>query len=142
MTLAYKSLRLPAAAAMRGFDQVNDEHENIAQMIDQLRAKVFARGRMAFADIKPEADDIAETMRLHFLHEEDVMAELRYPALDEHRLHHKACLVRFQELVSGVASEGFATVNTIDDLFSTLLDDVLKADLGLKTYLYEKGLIV
>jgi hemerythrin-like metal-binding protein len=142
MKQSYSSLQLPEVATIDGFDRLNEDHRRIAKMIDDLRVSVIDRPqrRIAFPEFEAAVRPIEEAFRAHFEHEEDVMAALSYPGLAAHAVQHANGLAQLNALIADAKAAGHATVNTVDSVFATLVDDALKADLAFKTFLYEKGL--
>jgi hemerythrin-like metal-binding protein len=136
-------LTVPDAGIIQGFDQINAEHQALAAMTDRLRSAIagLPDRRMPFDEFETAAREIVDAMREHFVHEEQTMQQTGYPSLAQHRAHHAGCLVKLRTLMSTAASQGHATEKTVDTVFATLIDDVLKADLDFKTFLYDKGLI-
>ena len=64
------------------------------------------------------------------------MAQYHYPELANHSLHHAFCMARFDQIGYSLL-DGRAEPDRrfLDDLFDMLLDDVIRADGGFKSYL-------
>ncbi|MFN4276064.1 MAG: hemerythrin domain-containing protein [Ferrovibrio sp.] len=134
---AMSVFKLPAAAEF-GLDAIDTEHREIADSINacvEMAAKVTTRlDLMLFHDLRQKMAD-------HFLHEETIMQQAGFPWLSEHQAHHQKILVRLAALVTQCGDKGGIELVDLAAMFESLIDDVLRADLAFKTFLYEKNLL-
>lgn len=117
------------------------EHEALVGILNQAQ-DILRSGQNQ--DIEPFLS-LLEKLRkatvAHFAHEEEIMARRGYTDLASHSIHHAHCVVRLSQigdaLLAGKIKPGRAL---LDELFDMILDDVIRADSGLKTFLDEANL--
>lgn len=75
----------------------------------------------------------------HFAHEEDEMARFNYPALSEHSARHCAMLAGLNSVEARVCETGTVDREALRRVLAALVDDVLRADIPFKSFLYDSG---
>jgi hemerythrin-like metal-binding protein len=131
---------LPPALSI-AYGDIDKEH---CELIDTLNAarRLFQRAQNAPANrFHPFLRKMQDDMKQHFLHEEAEMAKLDYPLLAEHRLHHARCARRLDDICDAVfAGSRIIDKDLLDDLFDIIMDDVIRADSDLKSFLSAENL--
>ena len=123
---------LPPALSI-SFNRIDEQHQ---ELIDIINLAATAPKRLD-AHLSRLNAALAE----HFAHEEGVMEAEGYPQLAEHKLHHSHILRRVQEITNGLAKNGNSARDGLNNIFTSLIDDILRADLPFKTFLQGKGVI-
>lgn len=117
------------------------EHEVLVGILNKGR-DILQSGQ----DLDVEAflsllEELRKALVAHFAHEEEIMAKQGYADLANHSIHHAHCVVRLSQtsdmLLAGKIKPGRIL---LDELFDMILDDVIRADSGFKTFLDEKML--
>ncbi len=85
-------------------------------------------------------DGMLDLFSTHFRHEEAEMQRHGYPGLSWHSAHHAEIIATLKAARDGSPSGGKMDEDWIGRLFSVLIDDILRADLGFKAFIEEKGL--
>ena|SRR5579871_3593121 len=88
-------------------------------------------------------EDLRGRLSAHFAHEEQVMAQCRFPELAAHSLHHDLCAARLDRLGDLLLS-GRLRPNRflLDELFDMILDDVIRADGAFKSFLEDSDVSI
>lgn len=129
---------LPLAARI-GYNALDEQHEGLLDELNRCRDEIGrGQGRVSVGAC---FDPLSSKMHDHFLHEEKVMAGLHYHGLEWHIDHHRESLDRLQELRGKCNVKGYVEAEDINDCFSHVIDDVLRADLKFKTFLHARGLL-
>ena len=131
---------LPPALSI-AYGDIDKEH---GELIDTLNGalRMFQCAQNPSADnFRPFLQRMRDDLKRHFLHEEAEMAELNYPSLAEHRLHHARCATRLDEICGTVfTGRRIVDKDLLDDLFDIVMDDVIRADSDLKSFLSARNL--
>jgi hemerythrin len=77
----------------------------------------------------------------HFAHEEAEMARFSYPAVSEHAARHCAMLAALNSVEARLCETGTVDREALRDVLGALIDDVLRADVPFKAFLYSSGRI-
>lgn len=121
------------------YDGVDAEHSGLVVLLnDALRAAERMRGNWHAID--EPLDALSRAISAHFAHEEQEMEGLGYGDLAQHRLHHSHCVSRFGAIRESISING-ANREAFDQVFDLLIDDIIRADSGFKSFLYAAGLI-
>jgi hemerythrin-like metal-binding protein len=115
------------------FDDIDAQHQ---ALIDIINLAAHAPPQLAAL-----LAQLNTTLAHHFAHEEDVMRAQGYPQLAEHKLHHAHILGRVTEITDGLSRSGEPLRSSMENVFTNLIDDILRADLPFKTFLQGKGLV-
>jgi len=68
-----------------GFDEIDDDHKKLINLINWLNQAVQSMGH---AEIAPALDELIDYTNWHFRHEERLMQEHQFPELDQHVNEH------------------------------------------------------
>ncbi len=129
---------LPEAARIQ-YNALDEQHESL---LDELNDYLdMLRGNAGRLPADQCFDRLSDKMHSHFLHEEEIMAGLRYHGLDWHIGHHRESMARLQSLRRQCIDKGYIDIDDINDCFSQVIDDVLRADLQFKTFLHARGIL-
>jgi hemerythrin len=80
-------------------------------------------------------------MQAHFSHEEHEMAGLGYGDLPQHKAHHGRCVGRLDAIRRSAADNRIMNKKVLDEVFDMILDDIIRADSGFKSFLYARGIL-
>jgi len=132
---------LPASLSI-AYGNIDAEHQGL---VDTLNAALRMSRSEPNAPVNyflPFLRNLRDGMKHHFLHEEQEMAKLGYPELAQHKLHHANCARRLEEIQAAiVAGEKTADKDLLDELFDMILDDIIRADSGFKSFLHSRNLV-
>lgn len=132
--------KLPESWRLK-FAPIDGEHQS---MIDDLNAGWTVFGPDAsvpFTRFAPAFAALKRDMRHHFAHEEAEMASLSYPGLAEHKAQHRTVMLKLEKIEADAVARGVVNRDVMYALLDALIDDVLRADLPFKTFLFDRGLI-
>lgn len=130
--------RLPASLSIP-YGDIDAEHQTLIDLLNQAFDVLSAAD--APARILSILAALNQSLAAHFRHEEQEMEKLGYPDLLAHSAHHLTCLSRLDDIRDAVAAgERPANRTLLDDLFDLVMDDIIKADSGFKSFLYAQDL--
>jgi hemerythrin-like metal-binding protein len=122
------------------YDDIDTEHERLIDILNEaLRISRSEQGHVAGA-LDKTLVVLMEAMLAHFAHEERGMASLGYSDLHQHEAHHARCIERLRFLCGSVAGT-FTNKSVLDQVFDMIIDDIIRADSGFKSFLYARGLL-
>ncbi|AHB87825.1 hypothetical protein NK55_02325 [Thermosynechococcus sp. NK55a] len=78
------------AAFVSGLAKVDQEHQALLEMLQQLRSAIAAGA--TFSQVKPQLQACARETERHFQHEETLMATANHPLYLSHRAAHQNLL--------------------------------------------------
>ena len=112
-----------------GVPQIDEQHADIFSAIIRMRSGNQSVPAEIFSTW---IRDIKNLLLKHFAYEEAYMAEIGYPALEEHKEHHGELVER----LSGVAKRSNPVAREeLDELLDMLIRDMGVADLGLQEFI-------
>ncbi len=117
--------------------KLDEEHQGIADYINGVSAQIEKGERIAPRQV---LDGMLDLLSMHFRHEEAEMQRLGYPELLRHSAHHAEIIATLKAAWANSPSDGQVDEGWIGRLFSMLIDDILRADLGFKAFIEERGL--
>ena len=79
-----------------GIPEVDADHKRFIKLVNDFNQAVV--DRMDLAEIKKKLKLILEDARQHFIHEETLFREWRYPDLEDHTAKHAQLLRALQEI--------------------------------------------
>ncbi len=120
---------------------IDEEHQSLLDLINEGWRSVDEGGAVCVGGILPILASLRQRFREHFEHEETIMAEMNYPALQEHAARHGIALVQLCSVELRVAEARAVDRGVLHAMLSALIDDVLRADIPFKTFLQESGRI-
>jgi len=115
------------------FDDIDGQHRSLIDIINRAAA--------APTQLLAHLVELDASLASHFAHEEEVMREQGYPHLAEHKTHHAHILQRVQQITNGLRASADGARDGLNNIFTSLIDDILRADLPFKTFLQGKGLV-
>ena len=124
------------------FKSIDREHQ---RLIDGLNAAwtVFGENpRAPFHQLEAMFAALKRDLEEHFKSEEAEMAAVSYPGLNAHKEHHRSIANKLQTIESNAAGSGVVERIHLYSLLDALVDDMLRADIPFKTFLFDRGLIV
>jgi hemerythrin-like metal-binding protein len=139
-TAPRREFSLPDACRL-GFKNIDAEHTVLINILNESLSAFDAGDRVAVAEFEKYFRRLWQEMAAHFRHEEAEMQEVKYPELLAHKHHHADVLSRLASVRDHAAEAGYVDRHTVEDIFDTILDDMLRADLGFKTFLYRQGIV-
>jgi len=121
------------------YDSVDAEHGRLVVLLNEALqvAETVPDNQHA---VGGPLDALSKAMSAHFAHEELEMETLGYAELAQHKVHHMHCITRFGAIRESIGANG-ANKATLDQVFDLLIEDIIRADSGFKTFLYARGLI-
>jgi hemerythrin-like metal-binding protein len=125
-------LFLPDAALVR-HAHIDDDHRELIDILNGMLQQADDRGMLAGAVFGDGLRALIARAERHFRDEEAEMATAAYPELAAHKAVHAAALAHFADTLRGAT--GQADASAVYNHFNIVLDDLLRADLGFKSYL-------
>lgn len=130
--------RLPPSLSIP-YGDIDAEHQALIDLLNQ--ASEVLSETSALARILPVLAALNQSLALHFQHEEQEMKKLGYPDILAHSAHHRNCLGYMNDICDAVVAGGKSIDQTLlDDLFDLVMEDIIKADSGFKSFLYSQDL--
>jgi hemerythrin-like metal-binding protein len=128
------------ASLLIGYGDIDAEHQGLLDLLNVALRLMQTMTDPPPSSFYPLLEKLRERLTWHFRHEEREMAQLNYPELAQHRLHHAHCVQRLDEICDAVVS-GQKKVDRdfLDDLYDMILDDIIRADGGLKSFIQGPG---
>jgi hemerythrin-like metal-binding protein len=122
------------------YDDINAEHEELVSILNTALELVRTTAGVGAHALDGPLTRLRAALGDHFEHEEREMAELKYDDLDRHKAHHALCAARLDEIC-----RSFATTRVdkaaLDEIFDMILDDIIRADSGFKSFLYARNIL-
>jgi methyl-accepting chemotaxis protein len=95
-----------------GVESIDAQHQELIGMINQLhRACLAGSGK---TELRRQMQFLAEYVRTHFRHEEEVMEQHRCPSRDANRAAHRKFLKTFEKLAADFEAKGESTSILLD----------------------------
>ena len=131
---------LPPALSI-AYGDIDKEHCELIDTLNAVRHMFQSAQNPPAIKFHPFLQKMRDGMKQHFLHEEAEMAKLDYPLLAEHRRHHVRCARRLDDICDAIfAGRRIVDKDLLDDLFDIIMDDVIRADSDLKSFLSARNL--
>ena len=131
---------IPASLSI-DFDAINAEHENLVSILNEALTKIRAEEDRRVDTVDESLEALSAAMQAHFNHEEQEMASLGYGDLPLHKAQHARCIARLDATRRSAADNRIMNKQVLDDVFDMILDDVIRADSGFKSFLYARGIL-
>ena len=139
-TLQRREFALPDACRL-DFKNIDAEHTVLINILNESLSAFDSGDRVTVAEFEKYFRRLWQEMAAHFRHEEAEMEQVQYPQCLAHKHHHADVLSRLASVRDRAASAGYVDRHTVEDIFDTILDDMLRADLGFKTFLINQDII-
>ena len=113
-----------------GVTAIDDEHKQLFALAGEI-PKQFANGSaIAVATFIAAAAN-------HFIHEEEILSDLVYPRLKEHKKYHSDLLQRAKllKILCDSEHDPVRTKKCYEEVVAFLIDDILRGDVDLKSFL-------
>jgi len=131
---------LPPALSI-AYGDIDKEHGELIDTLNGALRMFQCVENPSANNFRPFLQRMRDDMKRHFLHEEAEMARLDYPLLEELRRHHARCARRLDEICGAVfTGRRIIDRDLLDDLFDIIMDDVIRADADLKSFLSARNL--
>ncbi len=117
-----------------GVEEIDSEHRNMFGFVVDIEKAIEQDD---IKECSALVDDFIETSKKHFENEENLLAREKYPEVTNHSKYHKSLVKRARNLKATCEKEIEAgkIENCYKDMIDLLLDDVVKGDLQIKSYL-------
>lgn len=123
-----------------GIAPIDEDHKKILQIMQAVQVAVEKND---YALCTSLLDDLVVLGSEHFHREEEYLAGVSYPYIEEHILYHQDLLLKVkavQAICNNANSQG-----GLEECFSSmaefLIDDIIAGDLQFKSYLEARGLV-
>ena len=131
---------IPASLSI-DFDAINAEHENLVSILNEALKKIRTGEDRSVGAVDESLEALSAAMQAHFDHEEQEMASLGYSDLPQHKARHARCVARLDATRRSAADNRIMNRQVLDDVFDMILDDIIRADSGFKSFLYARGIL-
>lgn len=118
-------------ATLTGHEEIDRQHQALIDMINVLVS--FKDGSDAVGPFLETIHTFRRSLESHFTFEEAVLAELGVPHRAGHHKSHQIALADVDDTIAGVEQRAALRPSDVARLFNRVVDDVLKADVHLKT---------
>jgi hemerythrin-like metal-binding protein len=120
------------------YDDIDVEHGRLIALLNGMLVVTKDGQPQSARASKRRLDELSEAMTAHFDHEEREMASVAYSHLAQHKEHHLGCVAKFNAI-----RDSMTTIEKpiLDQIFDLVIDDIIRADSGFKSFLYAKDLI-
>jgi hemerythrin-like metal-binding protein len=120
-----------------GIEAIDNEHIKLVNMLNQVHA-LLSEGKKNEARIY-FGQTLSAYVNEHFSNEEKFMADIGYPALDEHKKIHENFKKSFQELAPTIESfDETAFRKALSDTFTWIISHIGKTDKKYVTFFVSK----
>ena len=137
----YGPVRIPWYDSYKvGIDTIDAQHQHLFEIADTLYAAITSDTPPTKGAVKALLDQCADYVKLHFSHEEDLMAATTYPASAGHKSAH----ITFTTAVMNVVKDFMAGKEIdLEELYAFIADwlveHIIRVDRSLGTYLNKCG---
>ncbi len=114
-----------------GHGQIDAEHQQLAGLFNDIVERVEASDQDG---ARGKVDAFVETVKIYLANEEAIMRELDYNHFDAHKIEHGVLERKIWLLLEDIDEAGI-TEKILQDLKMALADDIIRSDMGFKTYL-------
>ncbi len=123
-----------------GHPVIDAEHRKIVHAINEVSAAIRAGN---YDQCAAFLDDFLQVCMDHFKTEEDLLAELGYPGLDDHIAFHQELILKAKsvKVLCMDMSKPDHIERCFDEMATLLIEDVVKGDLQFVSFLIEKGVV-
>lgn len=120
-----------------GVEEIDSEHRNMFGFVADVE-KAIERGDLD--ECSALVDRFIEASKTHFANEEKLLVREEYPEITGHCDYHRSLVQRARDLKATCEEEIEAgkIENCYMDMIDLLLDDIVKGDLQIKSYLQDR----
>ena len=136
-----KNYAVPSSLSIP-YKNIDTEHEGLIEILNAILQALRLKRSDKDHSVQQLLADLREALMIHFRHEEQEMAFLKFPNLAQHRIHHEHCATRLNEIIHD-ATTGQKAIDRalLDDFFDVIIDDIVRADSGFKSFLYARNIL-
>jgi hemerythrin-like metal-binding protein len=120
---------------------IDSEHAGLVEILNAARRALQSNlddGNQLAGKL---LSDLHKALQNHFRHEEQAMADLKYPDLIQHKISHANCMARLNAILHEATScTTKVTLTLLDELFDIIIADIIRADSGFKSFLGAKDI--
>lgn len=112
-----------------GVAALDSEHAVLIQIANDVKLALAGGRDVQLAGVSAIVDRLIKYAHTHFGHEEQLMAEHRYPGLEDHRIKHKELMLQVEKFADELAGHRDKVALQVN-LFMTvwLFDHITKED--------------
>lgn len=123
-----------------GIKSIDDDHKNILQAMQNVQVAVENQDYSLCSSLLDELVDLAMA---HFEREEEYLAHVSYPYIEEHILYHQELLLKIKAVrtICNNANSQGGLEECFYSMAEFLIDDIIEGDLQFKSYLQSRGLV-
>ncbi len=118
---------------------IDDDHAQLVRLINETG---YALQKKQYQDSTRLIMEFIESMKSHFITEEEILMETKFPWIEEHVASHRQVILKLPSLIEEcekVMDGEQAWSKLIDDLVDCLMDDTFKADMKFKSFLAKQS---
>jgi len=123
-----------------GVDFIDEDHKRLLDIMLKIKKAIGEDDLSACAVL---LKSLLKEARDHFTREEEFLAKAKYPQLENHKIYHNELLIKAE--VTKSICEGLKVEHDLNECFDSmanfLIDDILRGDIGFKSYLEHEGYI-
>lgn len=121
-----------------GVKAIDDDHRDMMKMLQQIEAAI---GERCLRTCTKLVIDFILLTRTHFISEETILKDAKFPQLRQHRVAHGQLLAQAMDLAEFVnnATHIDEVAGCLEDLAGFLFHDLIGSDMEFKSYLQECG---
>ena len=124
------------------YGSVDSEHQDLVDGLNALALLLEPQQDTGANSIPSILMALRKSLAAHFLNEEQVMADLGYPELAEHKRIHALCTARFNCIFQTVGRKEIElSERLLDEMFDIIVSDVIGADSRFKSFLYAQNIL-
>lgn len=111
--------------------EIDEQHADVIEALEVVR--VHLRDT-SYAHI-PKTREVCDLLQAHFREEEEIMAKVDYPHLEQHILHHDQSLGHIYRVLGNAQMTQHLGMDDLRDIYRTLLNDIFSADMSFSAFL-------
>ena len=123
-----------------GIEHIDEDHKQILQIMQDVQVAVDNKDYGLCASL---LDELVELGASHFASEEEYLAKVSYPYIEEHILYHQELLLKVKAVkaICNNADSDGGLEGCFNSMAEFLIDDIIAGDLQFKSYLQSRGLV-
>jgi len=124
-----------------GVEAIDDDHRKMMGMLKEIQASICEQCLNTSKDL---ICDFIQLTRMHFITEEKILKDAKFPNLKEHRLMHGQLMAQAIDLKKCVdnASHVDELEGCLHDLAGFLFHDLIGSDMEFKSHLQQCGVAI
>jgi len=123
-----------------GIKVIDDDHKMILAIMQDVQRAVEKNDYSLCTTL---LDDLVALGSAHFQREEEYLAKVSYPYIEEHILYHQELLLKVKavRVICNNANSQGGLEQCFNSMAEFLIDDIIAGDLQFKSYLQARGLV-